>query len=84
MRIEELKQYDDLGDTSKQLYQNIKSQHPDWSHQQIMTCLSVMLEADKMQIDSEGLVDEILSQPLNGCIIDVRELVFEKIKDMFK
>ena len=83
MTIEELKQYDDLEDTSKQLYQNIKSQHPDWSHQQIMTCLSVMLEADNMQIDSEGLVDEILTKPLVG-YIDMRELVSEKIKDMFK
>lgn len=83
MTIEELKQYDDLGETSKQFYLNIKSQHPDWSHRQIMTCLSVKLEADKMQIDSEELVDEILAKPLVGCI-DMRELVSEKIKDMFK
>lgn len=71
MTIEELKQYDDLGDTSKHLYQDIKSQHPDWSHQQIMTCLSFKLE------------NEILTKPLVGCI-DMREVVSEKIKDMFK
>lgn len=83
MTIEELKQYDDLGDTSKHLYQDIKSQHPDWSHKQIMTCISVKLEADKMQIDSEELVNEILTKPLVG-YIDMREVVSEKIKDMFK
>lgn len=71
MTIEELKQYDDLGDTSKHLYQDIKSQHPDWSHQQIMTVLSFELE------------NEILTKPLVGCI-DMREVVFKKIKDMFK
>ena len=41
MTIEELKQYDDLGDTSKHLYQDIKSQHPDWSHKQIMAKLAI-------------------------------------------
>lgn len=83
MTREDLDEYDGLSELDKQQYKTIKSQHPDWSHRQIMVCLSFKLEADKMQIDSEEPLEEILAKPLVGCI-DMRELVFEKIKDMFK
>ena len=81
MTIEELKQYDDLGDENKLLYHNIKSQHPDWNHRQIMTFLSVSLETSC--IDSDELIDQILSQTTLGCI-DTGGFIIEKIKDMLK
>lgn len=81
MTIEELKQYDDLGDQNQLLYHNIKSQHPDWNHRQIMTFLSVSLETSS--IDSDELIDQILSQTTLGCI-DTGGFIIEKIKDMFK
>lgn len=39
MTIEELNQYDALNENHKELYKDIITNHPGWSHTQIMTCI---------------------------------------------
>lgn len=81
MTIEELNQYDALNESSKKLYKDIMTNHPGWNHKQIMAYISVYDTTS--DLSSDELINEILTTSTPG-YIDARELISEKIKDMFK
>ena len=49
MTIDDLKEYDALSDEQKQVYQRMKTENPDWSHEQLMSPIKVLqeIEAEK-------------------------------------
>ena len=69
MTAEELKQYNALSEIMKVEYSQIKSQHPDWSHAQIM-----------MKI---ALNHTMSGGPIGGDVDD-DESLWDKIKNIFR
>ena len=72
MTAEELKQYNALSERMKVEYSQIKSEHPDWSHAQIMM---------KIALDHT-----MIGGPIGGDVgdIDDDESLWDKIKNIFR
>ena len=69
MTAEELKQYNALSERMKVEYSQIKSEHPDWSHAQIMI---------KIALDHT-----MTGGPIGGDVDD-NESLWDKIKNIFR
>lgn len=69
MTAEELKQYNALSERMKVEYSQKKTEHPDWSHAQIMTRIAL----DYTMIDG----------PIGG-FVDDDESLWDKIKNIFR
>lgn len=69
MTAEELKQYNALSERMKVEYSQIKSEHPDWSHAQIMIKISL---------------NHTMTGGLIGGVVDDDESLWDKIKNIFR
>ena len=70
MTPEELNQYNALSEEHKKLYKRLKSEHPDWSYDQIIFKLVIISEPLCGDINMGGMPDD--------------ESLWDKIKNVFR